>query len=325
MKIARTGKTAILLTLVSLLTCGNFQSSSADDSMLWSSINGYFGAQTNTGVDIRSIPEYARVHDLSFSVPKSNPDVLVVGVRFDGPFDSAPLSASKNLFVGIRILSPNRNCVFDNTCAKALYIAAPKSWSSSYPYVPTAGITVDVKNYGTGGEQNEYKNTNCPAPWWIDTSDSDHHALMFQLSITCLGIPQTAIAYGIAGADVGITPIPYNFTGYASMDNPYWQLAAAAYDLRGGVSGVGKPYTSVRVTAPVTTAAPGTNADVLNSATSLVDSINNQIDQLKSTLDKKQTKKYQLACKKGAAIKYVRGSAPKCPSGYSQSSKKLLK
>jgi len=94
-------KSLIFVVLLSILPLMGINRAFADGSMLWSTSIGYGGRRVNTGTDVTAIPQYARVRDITFSVPKANPDVLIVGIRFDGPFDISPLGSDKQLSANI--------------------------------------------------------------------------------------------------------------------------------------------------------------------------------------------------------------------------------
>ena len=264
----------VLLTICIMLL--STPSVSASEEMWWEASIGYGGAVINRGTDVRSIPMYARIRDLTFSVPKSNPDALIVGIRFDQKFDEEPLASDKFLKAGIRLgngITPN--CIYDNTCEQVLYFTAPSSWQTKYPTYPESNTVTVYKIPQNQADGNDnIQSTNCPALWWIDRSPNSYDAFKFQLSITCLGIGKVMTAYGFSGADIGITPTPYNFTNVASADNPYWELAKSSYEKNGGAAGVTKPYNS-----------------------------------------KGQTSTKYVICKKGNKSKLIKASA-KCPKGY---------
>ena len=235
MKGLKVGLTSLLLTLTCVI------SATADNSMLWSTSIGYNGVKVNPGTDMQSLPSYIRLRDITFSVPKINPDVLIVGIRFDETFDATPLSVDKKVSTGLRLFSPSANCVFDESCTKYVYIQAPSNWGLKYPTIPTTN-TVPTYYLGKGdNSSNSLTDAKCPAPWWIDNSDPLHSAIDFQLSITCLNLPNDTYAYAFAGADIGVTPTPYNFTTTSHALNPYWSLAASAFASHGS-SSVGSPY-----------------------------------------------------------------------------------
>jgi len=232
------GRAAVISIFFTLFT---IVPAAADDSMLWTTSIGYNGVRVNPGTDIQSLPEYIRLRDITFSVPKVNPDVLIVGIRFDGTFDAAPLSADRKVSAGLRLFGPSAICVYDNTCTKYVYVQSPGSWSSKYPTSPSFS-TVPTYFLGKGDNTSEsLTDSKCPAPWWIDKSDPLHSAIDFQLSISCLQLPNDTYAYAFAGADTGVTPTPYNFTTTSHAVNPYWALAASAYASH-GPSSVGSPY-----------------------------------------------------------------------------------
>jgi hypothetical protein len=271
MKFARFSLISILMVYLA-----GVNPAAADDSMLWTASIGYHGATVNSGTDVLAIPSYARLRDLTFSVPKSNPDVLIVGLRFDGVFEASPLAPEKKLIANVRIWSSGFSCIYSNSCDQVVLFSVPSSWSDKYPIGPST-YTVPVFNMPQAKTTYQsVTNTNCNAPWWIDKSDPLHSAIDFQLSITCLKIPADINAYGAAGADIGVTPVPYNFTFPATTTNPYWQLAANAFTAHGGNSSVGAPYI---------TPAP---SKVLN----------------------------YVVCKKGKLTKNVPGANSKCPKGY---------
>jgi len=228
---------ALMFTLVGV------NPAEADDSMLWSTSFGYGGSLVNSGTNGQSIPPYAVLRDITLSVPKTNPDVLIVGMRFDGTFDDAPFSTDKALLTGLRLFWPNENCSYQNQCDGMIYLTGPTSWTGTYPSSPsTSQVTTYALAQKTNAVTPPLTATNCPAPWWIDKSDSLHSAIDFQLSITCLKLPADIYAYAFAGANIGLTPVPYNFTHVSDALNPFWQLAANAYSAHGGASSVGTPY-----------------------------------------------------------------------------------
>ena len=193
----------------------------------------------------QAIPPYAILREITMSVPRGNPDALIVGLRFDGTFDSDPLSKDKGLMTGLRLFWPTPNCAYQNQCDGMIYLSGPTSWTARYP---TAPATPQVATYTLAQKTNletpPLTATSCPALWWIDKSNSAHSAIDFQLSITCLKLPADIYAYGSAGASLGVSPIPFNFTHVSDALNPFWQLAANAYASRGGASSVGKPYVT---------------------------------------------------------------------------------
>ena len=271
-------KLLVFLFSLFLLPMYFINSASADDSMLWTTSIGNQGVIVNSGTDVLAIPSYARLHDLTFSVPKSNPDVLVVGLRFDGVFDASPLSADKNLIANVRIWSVAPNCIYNDNCDQVIVFSVPSVWNEKYPVGPTASTVPVFYLHQAKTTYRTDTNTNCDAPWWIDKSDPRHSAIDFQLSITCLKIPADINAYGAAGADIGVTPIPFNFTQATGTTNPYWQLATDAYTANGGASAVGKPYI-----APVPQPAPN-----------------------------------YILCRKGKVSKKISGKKAFCPKGYTK-------
>jgi hypothetical protein len=278
MKLARLSLISVLI-----LSLVGANPVAADDSMLWTTSIGYAGAVVNSGTDVLAIPSYARLRDLTFSVPKLNPDVLVVGLRFDGVFETSPLGADKKLIANVRIYGIAPTCIYNNNCDQVIVFSVPSVWNDKYPISPSA-TTVPV--FYLPQAKTTYQtvtNTNCNAPWWIDKSDPSHSAIDFQLSITCLKIPADINAYGAAGADTGVTPIPYNFTKPAGTTNPYWQLATNAYTASGGASTVGKPYIT-----PSPQPAPN-----------------------------------YIACKKGKVTKKILGANAVCPKGYTKQGQAL--
>ena len=271
---------AVVLSMLPLIT---INPASADSSILWSTSIGYGGRRVNTGVDVSAIPPYARLRDISFSVPKVNPDILIVGIRFDGPFDNSPMGSDKQLSANIRIYSHTKYCIYDNTCDKYVFVGAPSTWNSSYPYSPSsASVTTYFLGKGdTSGEAP--KDAKCPAPWWIDNSSPQYGAIDFQLSITCLGLPSDIFAYAVAGASLSLTPNLFNYTQLDDAINPFWELAATAYVSHGGLSGVGTPY----MTPP------------------------NPVIPMQPPIS-------FIMCKKGKILRKVTGAKSLCPKGYSK-------
>ena len=70
------------------------------------------------------------------------------------------------------------------------------------------------------------------------------------MSISCLGITSTFASYVFSGYDIGLTPMPYQFTPPNYADNPYFQLAKQSYDKNGGKQGLSK-------TAPIAGSTAG--------------------------------------------------------------------
>jgi hypothetical protein len=198
--------------------------------MLWDTSQGALGPYVNPGVDIRQIPLYARLKDLIFKVPSSNADNLIYGIRFSERFDSSPFSPNKKLNVGFWIWHPNSPCIWEGDCSQVISVSAP-TWSGAYPKAPGSNV---VKTFfvsqvpGQNISQSSTKDSSCPASWWIEPNP-DYGVIYFQLSITCLKIPANFYTYAYSGADVGISPIPYNFTGTIEITNPVWYLAKNSY------------------------------------------------------------------------------------------------
>lgn len=76
--------------LVILLVCFAIihPAAQSNQESLWQSDTGGLTNIVNDGVDIRQIPLYARIKNLSLRIPTSNPDCLVFGVRLSESFDS---------------------------------------------------------------------------------------------------------------------------------------------------------------------------------------------------------------------------------------------
>lgn len=231
------------LSTFALCISMSLTSASAADEMLSENSYGYGGVRVNSGTDVATIPMYARLRDLVIAIPKANPDAMILKIRFDAKTGNTPLDASKKLTVGAWVYGTFLGCAWDDKCTSIISVGAPSSWTGVYPTSPSAS-TVEVFSHGTGYSGSPTA-TGCKAPWWIDRSDSSFDAIAFQLSITCLNIPKDAYGYAYASADIGITPLPYNFTTTTELPNPFWQLAAPAYIKNGGKAGVTKPYNGL--------------------------------------------------------------------------------
>jgi hypothetical protein len=237
------------ITISALLVAFNSSIAIAADEMLSVNSYGYGGVLVNSGTDVATIPMYARLRDLVIAIPKANPDAMILKIRFDGKTGTTPLEASKKLSVGAWIYGTYLGCAWADKCTTIISVGAPLSWVGDYPTSPTSS-TVEVFSHGAG-YTGASTPTGCQAPWWIDRSDSSFDAIAFQLSITCLNIPKDMYGYAYASADIGITPLPYNYTTPAELPNSFWQLAAPAYTKNGGKAGVTKPYNGV-VTKTIT-------------------------------------------------------------------------
>ena len=289
--------------LVILLVCFAIvlPAAQSNQDFLWQSDTGGLTNVVNDGVDIRQIPLYARIKNLSLRIPTSNPDSLVFGVRFSESFDSSPLSASKKLNVGFWIWDSTVGCIDTGVCNQVLVANAPSYWTSKYPLGPSSN-TVNVYRMnlesGKTAYESEKVDSGCPAPWWIDPVPG-YGVIYFQLSISCLNIPSDFYAYAFAGADIGISPIPYNFTTKTLLINPVWKLAKNSYESRGGREGLLK---RLKVS----------NQDVLDSVENSISDIENQIQDLQGKI----IKKYRLTCSMGSKTKIVSSNSKKCPRGY---------
>lgn len=268
----------------------------ASEDWAWNAEMGGLTNTVNQGVDIRQIPLFARLKNLSFRIPNSNPDTLIYGIRFSEKFDQSPLAASKKLNIGFWLWNSNGGCIDEGSCEQVLIANAPAQWAGKYPSEPSSN-TVKVYRVnqvlGKSASESDFADAGCPAPWWID-SKSNYGVIYFQLSISCLKIPATFYSYAFAGADTGIRPIPYNFIEKTLAINPVWQLAQNNYDSRGGREGLLK------------------NLSTLSQELS---ESNSKIEGDNLDFQKRSKKKFRLTCSDGIKIKKILKNNSKCPTG----------
>lgn len=194
------------------------------------------GWNVNSGEDRTAIPPIARLYNVGFAVPQSNPDRLIVKIRMDEPFDLTPLDPSKKLRIGFWIYSPSKVCANQDNCDLLVAFNSPVFAGKGYPTKPTSQTIIPtVYEKGYSGQT---KKSECPVPWWIDSTDARHGEIDFQLSITCLNIPKEFLSYAFADVDTGLDPMPFNFTQDNYLNNPFHALAANAYSNSGGLSGL---------------------------------------------------------------------------------------
>jgi hypothetical protein len=302
MNIIKNKVVSALLALAFLLI---HQPSNASETYIWQADVGGLGNVVNQGTDIRQIPLYARLNNLSFRITNSNPDGLFYGIRFSEGFDTSPLSEDKRINVGFWLWDTSVGCIEVGNCNLVLFAEAPSQWSGKYPFSASKN-TIRIYRVdqvkGKSAYDSELVDTGCPAPWWINPVPG-YGVLYFQLSITCLGIPAEFYTYSFAGADIGIKPIPFNFIETTLVINPVWKLAKNSFEKNGGKAGLQKNFGL-------------TNKEVAGQISDSLDTINEQIKNLQNELNKK----FKLTCSKGNKIQNLFTNSSKCPAGS-----KLLK
>lgn len=210
-------------------------SSWATSEVLWATEMGA-GWNVNSGVDSTAIPNSAKLYNLGFEIPKNNPDRLIVKLRMDDSFDKTPLDSSKKRNLGFWIFASTRNCPNEMNCNLLIGVNGPTFDGSSFPTAPsTQNVTPQIYS---GGYSGATTSSNCPAPWWIESSNKRRGEIDFQLSITCLGIPKEFLAYAFSEVETGLDPNPFNFTQPNFVNNPFFPLAEAAYNNSGGARGL---------------------------------------------------------------------------------------
>jgi len=221
-----------LLSLVLTLLPSSFQLATSSE-ILWNPNVGNSLANTKPGL----IPG-AGIRGTNLLVYKENPDELIMRIIMNESFEDKPFSG-KGRNMAMWIYWPTDYCWNENKpdCAGLLTVGIPNN-PATYPNSKSSeNITVMRHNKKSNIDRTE---TNCNAPWWIETTFKSRDTWSFAVSITCLGIPKEFGWYGYSSIDLGQKDVVTEFTQVQSTTYPFWDLAANAA-AKNSQSGAGLP------------------------------------------------------------------------------------
>ena len=222
-----------LTALVFLFTHSNI-SLAAEDILLRVDTN-----QGTSSGSSQAVPNIAKLKQMRFRIPTSNPDNVTVQVVLANPLENPNSILDSKWNFGTWIYGPSLYCLNDNTCSFIL-IVRPN-------YNQQARIQIFKK-----ADDKDYVNSDCPATYSVGKNENNDSVISYNLSITCLNIKATFASYTFSGYDIGFTDIPYQYTVPSYVINTdYYELAKQSYDKNGGKQGLSK-------TAPTTGSTAGT-------------------------------------------------------------------
>ena len=184
---------------------------------------------TNQGTSSGSsqaVPNIAKLKQMRFRIPTSNPDNVTVQVVLAYPLDNPNSILDSKWNLGTWIYGPSLYCLNDNTCSFILIIRPN--------YNQQARIQVFKK-----ADDKDYLTSDCPATYSVGKNENNDSMISYNLSITCLNIKATFASYTFSGYDIGFTDIPYQYTVPSYVTNTdYYELAKQSYEKNGGKEGL---------------------------------------------------------------------------------------
>ena len=206
---------------------------------------------TNQGTSYGSsqaVPNIAKLKQMRFRIPTSNPDNVTVQVVLANPLDNPNSLLDSKWNIGTWIYGPSLYCLNDNTCSFILVVRPS--------YNQQAQIQIKKK-----ADDKDSVTSDCPATYSVGKNENNDSVISYNLSITCLNIKATFASYTFSGYDIGFTDILYQYTVPSYVINTdYYELAKQSYDKNGGKQGLSK-------TAPIAGSTAGSK-QVCVSATS---------------------------------------------------------
>jgi hypothetical protein len=195
---------------------------------------------TNQGTSYGSsqaVPNIAKLKQMRFRIPTSNPDNVTVQVVLANPLENPNSILDSKWNFGTWIYGPSLYCLNDNTCSFIL-IVRPN-------YNQQARIQIFKK-----ADDKDYVNSDCPATYSVGKNENNDSVISYNLSITCLNIKATFASYTFSGYDIGFADIPYQYTVPSYVINTdYYELAKQSYDKNGGKQGLSKTAPTAGSTA----------------------------------------------------------------------------
>ena len=183
----------------------------------------------------QAVPKIAKLKQLRYRIPQINPDLLIAQVVLDYPLDNASSVLDSKWNLGIWIYGPSINCLSDDSCTSILIVRPSYNQKSSIEILKKLNDTAPAVS-------------DCPSNYAVDKNENNDSTISFSMSISCLGITSSFVTYVFSGYDIGLTPMPYQFTRPTYLDNPYFQLAKQSYDKNGGKEGLSNPGKSEAIT-----------------------------------------------------------------------------
>ena len=185
----------------------------------------------------QAVPKIAKLKQLRYRIPQINPDLLVAQVVMDYPLENASSVLDSKWNLGIWIYGPSINCLNDDSCTYILIVRPSYNQKSSIQILKKLDDAAPTIS-------------DCPSNYVVSKNENNDSVISFSMSISCLGITSSFATYVFSGYDIGLTPMPYQFTSPNYVDNPYFNLAKQSYDKNGGKQGLSK-------TAPIAGSTAG--------------------------------------------------------------------
>ena len=185
----------------------------------------------------QAVPKIAKLKQLRYRIPQINPDLLVAQVVMDYPLENASSVLDSKWNLGIWIYGPSINCLNNDSCTSILIVRPSYNQKSSIQILKKLDDAAPTIS-------------DCPSNYVVSKNENNDSVISFSMSISCLGITSSFATYVFSGYDIGLTPIPYQFTSPNYVDNPYFNLAKQSYDKNGGKQGLSK-------TAPIAGSTAG--------------------------------------------------------------------
>ena len=185
----------------------------------------------------QAVPKIAKLKQLRYRIPQINPDLLVAQVVMDYPLENASSVLDSKWNLGIWIYGPSINCLNDDSCTSILIVRPSYNQKSSIQILKKLDDAAPTIS-------------DCPSNYVVSKNENNDSVISFSMSISCLGITSSFATYVFSGYDIGLTPMPYQFTSPNYVDNPYFNLAKQSYDKNGGKQGLSK-------TAPIAGSTAG--------------------------------------------------------------------
>ena len=183
----------------------------------------------------QAVPKIAKLKQLRYRIPQINPDLLVAQVVMDYPLENASSVLDSKWNLGIWIYGPSINCLSDDSCTSILIVRPSYNQKSSIEILKKLNDTAPAVS-------------DCPSNYAVGKNENNDSTISFSMSISCLGITSSFVTYVFSGYDIGLTPMPYQFTRPTYLDNPYFQLAKQSYDKNGGKEGLSNQGKSEAIT-----------------------------------------------------------------------------
>lgn len=186
---------------------------------------------TNQGTSYGSsqaVPNIAKLKQMRFRIPTSNPDNITVQVVLANPLNNSNDILDSKWNLGTWIYGPSLYCLNNDTCSFILIVRPNYNQKAQVRILKTA-------------EDKEVIYSDCPATHSVGKNENNDSVISYNLSITCLNIKSTFASYTFSGYNIGLTDTPYQYTEPSYVINTdYFELAKQSYDKNGGKQGLNK-------------------------------------------------------------------------------------